>query len=330
MGNLAANCNVCASSKEEENVEIINPIKGIDEPDPTIREELIQAKLKLEKKIEKNGKFLKSQKITDILNSINPIATRISIPDNITNNKKSRTFEEPIIQFHNGDIYKGYWNTNNKRDGFGININSAGEIYMGLWDNDQIGNYGAFFDNEGNYYKGNLVNGKANGEGELVLFNKVKYIGNFFVDDIPNGKGKMINLMDGSEYEGDVVQGKKEGKGILKFKDGTIYEGEFKDDDFNGNGILKYNNGRKYEGNFKEGKMDGNGKFIWEDGKTYIGSYVNDKKHGQGKLIYNNDKYYEGSWVNNKQHGEGTLYLNGKILKGQFRFGKIITKNEEN
>ena len=70
MGNLAANCNVCASSKEEENVEIINPIKGIDEPDPTIREELIQAKLKLEKKIEKNGKFLKSQKITDILNSI--------------------------------------------------------------------------------------------------------------------------------------------------------------------------------------------------------------------------------------------------------------------
>ena len=329
MGILAANCNVCASSKEEENVEIINPIKGIDEPDPTIREELIQAKLKLEKKIEKNGKFLKSQKITDILNSINPIATRISIPDNITNNKKSRTFEEPIIQFHNGDIYKGYWNTNNKRDGFGININSVGEIYMGLWDNDQIGSYGAFFDNEGNYYKGNLVNGKANGEGELVLFNKVKYIGNFFVDDIPNGKGKMINLMDGSEYEGDVVQGKKEGKGILKFKDGTIYEGEFKDDDFNGNGILKYNNGRKYEGNFKEGKMDGNGKFIWEDGKTYIGSYVNDKKHGQGKLIYNNDKYYEGSWVNNKQHGEGTLYLNGKILKGQFRFGKIITKNEE-
>ena len=272
---------------------------------------------------------MKSQNIKDILNSINPKAARISMPDNIINNKKPKTFEVPIIQFHNGDIYKGYWNTNNQRDGFGININSIGEIYMGLWDSDKIGNYGAFFDNEGNYYIGNLVNGKANGEGELVVFNKVKYIGNFFVDDIPNGKGKMINLMDGSEYEGDVVQGKKEGKGILKFRDGTIYDGEFKDDVFHGNGILKYNNGRKYEGNFKEGKMDGSGKFIWEDGKTYVGSYVNDKKEGQGKLIYNSDKYYEGSWVNNKQHGEGTLYLNGKVLKGQFRFGKIITKNEE-
>ena len=329
MGNVLGYCKGDDSTKEEQNEEITSSINGIDEPDPIIRDELIQAKSILEKKIGKNSKFLKSQNIKDILNSINPKAARISMPDNIINNKKPKTFEVPIIQFHNGDIYKGYWNTNNQRDGFGININSIGEIYMGLWDSDKIGNYGAFFDNEGNYYIGNLVNGKANGEGELVVFNKVKYIGNFFVDDIPNGKGKMINLMDGSEYEGDVVQGKKEGKGILKFRDGTIYDGEFKDDVFHGNGILKYNNGRKYEGNFKEGKMDGSGKFIWEDGKTYVGSYVNDKKEGQGKLIYNSDKYYEGSWVNNKQHGEGTLYLNGKVLKGQFRFGKIITKNEE-
>ena len=252
MGNLAASCKGCDSAKEEGNEEIITPINGIVESDPIIREELIKAKSTLERKIEKNGKFLKSQNIKDILNSINPMVTRISMPDNIINNKKSKTFEEPIIQFHNGDIYKGYWNTNNQRDGFGININSIGEIYMGLWDGDKIGNYGAFFDNEGNYYKGNLINGKANGEGELVVFNKVKYIGNFFVDDIPNGKGKMINLMDGSEYEGDVVQGKKEGKGILKFRDGTIYDGEFKDDVFHGNGILKYNNGGRFSGTVKE------------------------------------------------------------------------------
>ena len=80
---------------------------------------------------------------------------------------------------------------------------------------------------------------------------------------------------------------------------------------------------------FKKGKMDGNGKFTWEDGKTYIGDYVNDKKHGKGKLMWNNEKYYEGSWVNNKQHGEGMYYLNGKVLKAQFRYGKIITKNDE-
>ena len=327
MGNIATNCNSCDSAKEEQTAEIITPIKGITETEPEIRKELINSKLLLEGKLEKLGRILPNQRIKDILNSINPMSTKIQIPENIINTKKPKTFEEPIIKFNNGEIYKGSWNLDNKRDGFGININPQGEIYIGLWDNDNIGEYGAFFDNEGNYYKGKLVNGKGNGEGELLIFNKAKYICNF-VDDIPNGKGKIINLFDGSEYEGDIVQGKKEGKGILKFKDGTIYEGDFLDDNFNGKGVLKFYNGRKYEGNFKEGKMDGNGKFTWEDGKVYIGDYVNDKKQGKGKLIYNSEKYYEGSWMNNKQHGEGMYYLNGKVLKGQFRFGKIITKNE--
>jgi hypothetical protein len=327
MGNLAANCKSCDSTNGEEREEIISPIKGIDESNLGLSRELLMSKSTLEKKLEKLGKILPNQRINDILNSINPMATKVQLPEDIINTKKPNTFEEKIIKFNNGEIYKGSFNANNKRDGFGININPQGEIYIGLWDNDQIGNYGAFFDSEGNYYKGNLVNGKGYGEGELLIFNKAKYIGNF-VDDIPNGKGKIINLFDGSEYEGDIVQGKKEGKGILKFTDGTIYEGDFKDDNFNGNGVLKYFNGRKYEGTFKDGKRDGNGKFTWEDGKVYIGDYVDDKKQGKGKMMYNSEKYYEGNWVNNKQHGEGLYYLNGKVLKGQFRFGKIITKND--
>ena len=327
MGNVMANCNACDSNKEEENSELLI-IDGIEEKDPVQRRIIIQAKTNFEQKLKKMGHFIKNQKIKQIIKSINPNVNKVSIPENIIKTRKQNTFEEPIIKFNNGEIYKGFWNIKNQRDGFGININPDGEIYAGLWNQDQIGDYGAFFDNEGNYYNGKLVNGKGNGQGEMCIFNKMKYKGEF-VDDIPNGKGILINLMDGSEYNGDVINGKKEGKGILKFKDGTIYEGDFKDDIFNGNGVLKYNNGRKYEGTFKDGKFDGNGKFTWEDGKIYIGSYVDDKKQGHGKLIWNNNKYYEGSWFNNKQHGEGLYYLNGKTLKGQFRYGKIIMKNDD-
>ena len=106
MGNLASNCKGCDSAKEEENEEI-KIVKEIDEPDPII----MKSKLSFEKKLEKNGKFLKSQKINDILNSINPIVTSVNLPENIMNTKKSHTFEEPIVQFHNGEIYKGYWNS---------------------------------------------------------------------------------------------------------------------------------------------------------------------------------------------------------------------------
>ena len=117
MGNLAANCKGCDSAKEEENDEIKIHVKDIDEPDPIISDELIKSKLIFEKKLEKKGKFLKYKKINDILNAINPNVTKISIPDNIINTKKPETFEEPIIEFSNGEIYKGYWNSNNQRDG---------------------------------------------------------------------------------------------------------------------------------------------------------------------------------------------------------------------
>ena len=75
--------------------------------------------------------------------------------------------------------------------------------------------------------------------------------------------------------------------------------------------------------------MNGNGVFSWEDGKKYIGNYNDNIKQGYGKLFWNENKYYEGEWLNNKPHGEGMYYLNGTLLKGKFRFGKIISQNKE-
>ena len=75
--------------------------------------------------------------------------------------------------------------------------------------------------------------------------------------------------------------------------------------------------------------MDGDGVFIWEDGKKYIGKYIGNIKQGYGKLSWNENKYYEGEWYNNKPHGTGKYFLNGKLLKGKFRFGKIISKKDE-
>jgi len=38
----------------------------------------------------------------------------------------------------------------------------------------------------------------------------------------------MESWPDGAKYEGDYIDGKKEGKGKLTFADGSYYEGEFK------------------------------------------------------------------------------------------------------
>ena len=188
-----------------------------------------------------------------------------------------------------------------------------------------MGEYGLWIDPQGNYYKGELENGEANGEGEMFINNKIKYVGNFN-NNLPNKKGKIINFTDNSIYEGDIVNGKKEGKGILKFSDGTEYEGDFIDDKYEGIGKLSFKNGCIYEGSFQNNSINGKGKYIYTDGKEYNGDFQMGLKHGFGRLSWSDEKYFEGFWINNRQHGEGMFYLNGKVLKGIFRYGKMIMR----
>ena len=53
--------------------------------------------------------------------------------------------------------------------------------------------------------------------------------------DIPNGKGVMT-WPKGDKYEGDWVDGKREGKGRFVSYEGDIYTGEFKNDMKSGKG----------------------------------------------------------------------------------------------
>ena len=285
----------------------------------------MKAKNLFETKLIKNKEIsiITDNNISKIISQYNISANNIELPQEIIETKPQNGFQTEIIKFKNGDTYQGYYNENNKKEGFGIYIKNNGYIYKGLWKDDNIGDYGLFIDPKGNYYKGDLVNGEAEGEGEMLINNQIKYIGNFS-KNLPNRKGKIINFTDNSIYEGDLVNGKKEGKGILKFNDGTVYEGDFIDDKYEGNGKLKFKNGCIYEGNFNKNLINGKGKYIYNDGKEYNGDFQMGLKHGFGRLSWNNDKYFEGFWINNRQHGEGKFYLNGKILKGIFRYGKMI------
>lgn len=290
--------------------------------------ELKKAKTVLETTIRQRGEIYENTSITEILEQLNPMANKINLPKEIENDYSSFSLKEPMVKFADGEIYEGGWNLRHQRHGYGISMNKEGNVFKGLWENDNFGKYGAFIENNGNYYIGELENGKAKGKGEMLINNKMKYKGEFN-DDLPCGEGILENFNDKSIYTGNVVNGVKEGKGELKFFDGTVYKGEFKNDKFDGEGIITFSNGREYKGRFKNNKMDGDGVFTWEDGKKYEGKYIDNIKQGHGKLSWNDNKYYEGEWYNNKPHGEGMYYLNGKLLKGKFRFGKIISQTQK-
>ncbi|MGM0651857.1 MAG: DUF4282 domain-containing protein [Bacillota bacterium] len=78
---------------------------------------------------------------------------------------------------------------------------------------------------------------------------------------------------DGSRYEGEMIDGKREGEGTWVRPDGSKYTGQWKND-----------------------KPDGIGTFIWPDGRKFKGYWKSGKRHGKGIEILPDGKRIEGEW----------------------------------
>jgi hypothetical protein len=114
-------------------------------------------------------------------------------------------------------------------------------------------------------YTGCFKEGKKSGFGRAVYPDGSVYEGEW-LDNLPNGKGKLASLTDNNSkefYEGEWKLGQMDGKGKQQWRDGTVYEG-----------------------GFKGGKKDGKGVFTWPDGNKYEGEYKTDLRHGSGKFTW--------------------------------------------
>jgi len=148
---------------------------------------------------------------------------------------------------------------------------------------------------DSSYYLGNLVLGKADGQGTLFFTNGVWY------------KGSWINNMFN-------------GKGCLRFPTGECYEGEFKEHMMQGKGIMKWPAGEKYEGDFKNNQRDGKGKLVWPNGTFYEGGFKEDEASGMGAIRWPNGEYYEGQMEKGAATGQGSYYFpSGEWYRGEFK-----------
>ena len=98
------------------------------------------------------------------------------------------------------------------------------------------------------------------------------------------------------DYEGEYLNGKKNGKGI-KYYDGKLhFQGDYLNDkELDGKGY-DLNNNVVYE--LKQGK--GYVKEYYSDWKLYFeGEYLNGERNGRGKE-YNYDSIIEGEYLNGK------------------------------
>ena len=100
---------------------------------------------------------------------------------------------------------------------------------------------------------------------------KDRYVGEISAETkLRHGKGKYKYPNPYFTYEGDWVDGVKDGQGVLYFADGGRYEGEFKDGEITGYGERIWPDGSRYEGYFEKGEKHAEGKLVDPTG-TYVG-----------------------------------------------------------
>ena len=308
--------------------------------------------------VKEQAEIISETDFENIITSQFPFLNRIIYPENYTYTPSKNTFILPPIKFPSGEIYKGSWNSVNKRHGFGISISSDGNtLFKGIWDLDKIGNFGLFLEKNGDYYLGQLKEGKFEGKGELNIEGVSKYKGDFEYD-LPNGKGIFEDFENLYKYNGDWEMGYKNGKGVLEFHDGTIYEGEFEYDlphgkgsfeDFenlykyngdwemgykNGKGVLEFLDGTIYEGEFKNDLYDGTGALKFSNGDKYEGEFKEGNIKGKGKFVWNDGKRYDGEYEDFMKNGFGKFYWSEKkYYEGQWlnnkQHGKGLIRNDD-
>jgi len=107
--------------------------------------------------------------------------------------------------------------------------------------------------------------------------------------------------------------------GIVAYIDGGRFEGEFVDGRRDGEGVLILPGGSRYEGHFAAGSIDGQGRFVWMDGDSYSGSFHDGLESGHGVYICHDGRVYEGEFVKDRLWGHGVLRRpDGTTVEGDF------------
>ena len=107
-----------------------------------------------------------------------------------------------------------------------------------------------------------------------------------------------IKYENGS-YEGDYKNGKRHGRGKMKYADGNIYDGMWLDNRRDGYGKMTYNDGCVYDGMW-ECNFFHCGKMKYLDGSFYKGFWKYDLYGGYGEMTYPSGKIRCGLWIRGK------------------------------
>ncbi|CAE1150413.1 ALS2 [Acanthosepion pharaonis] len=201
------------------------------------------------------------------------------------------------------EIYEGSWK-DGKMNGLGSVIYPNGDRYDGYFKDGQKFGHGVFRQGKhlasvASVYIGEWMADKRCGYGVLDdVLRGEKYMG-LWQDDNRHGNGIVVTL-DGMYFEGNFVQGKLSGFGLMLTDDDSCYEGEFSGiTQLNGKGTLRLPNGDRIDGHFSGSWNEGlkvNGTFhkgMAQDSLKKTGHVCGIQSKTYGSLSVTADRKWE-------------------------------------
>ena len=255
------------------------------------------------------------------------------------------------------------------RHGYGTITYKSGSRYAGEWEHDRRCGVGTFEYCNGDVYKGQWKGGRYEGRGSYTAApsqlaadamargrgllggdalphgRSDEYDGEWHADK-PHGWGRYVYSATGDVYEGQWVNGLREGEGRVICADGTVFEGLYECGErvrvaLNSESLLAGVDERGvrirmftatltcelsakadldeciYEGETRPAERP--------DGATRrmpmnIPGRV---RHGHGRIVYSCGNVYEGGWAHDKRSGVGTyVYACGDKYVGEWKEGR--------
>lgn len=228
-----------------------------------------------------------------------------------------------LSQCFEGDCQNGYGE-----------LEESKTTYKGEFLNGKKHGYGELTSIDSpSFYKGDFFNDEIHGKGEFFFGGLEQYSGDF-EDGIIDGNGKYV-FKDGSYYEGGFLKGKLTGTGTFVFVNngeptGEKYVGEVLNSNMHGKGVYNHSSGNIYDGDFLENKFNGKGKLTYDKGNLtqieYIGEFDENKVNGQGVFTWIGNTRFEGLFENEtpvegKFFWQGELFYEGKL---SYYYSEII------
>ncbi|MDR0540968.1 MAG: hypothetical protein LBH19_02015 [Dysgonamonadaceae bacterium] len=138
----------------------------------------------------------------------------------------------------------------------------------------------------------------------MIIFPKIKNddkagenvsasVVNYSVDLLPEG----VSFI----YSGEWKNNMPNGTGTATYDEG-IYEGAYMNGRRHGKGTMRFSNGFVYKGDFLNDKGEGYGEIFEPNGDHFVGEIKNNQRHGEG-ILYNSQGQIKdsGIWKNNKK-----------------------------